>query len=60
MSAFRKHPRTYCARCEKRMLVHRHYNVCWDCRMALRDEDARDNENRNWRGFSDDERALYG
>jgi hypothetical protein len=42
------------------MIEDRTRNVCWDCAMALRDEDARDNENRSWRGFSDDERALNG
>jgi predicted amidophosphoribosyltransferase len=59
-SPFKRHPRTYCARCEKRMLASRTYEVCWDCRMALKDEDARDNENRRWRGFSADERARHG
>jgi hypothetical protein len=60
MSAFTKYPRTYCARCERRMLADRYYNVCWDCRYVLIQQAEKDAEHRSWRGFSDDERALNG
>lgn len=60
MSAFTTHPRTWCPRCEKRMRVRKTSDVCRDCERALLEQAEKDAENRSWRGFTDEERALYG
>jgi ribosomal protein S27AE len=62
MSAFTQHPRDWCPDCGCRVLAAsiKDRGVCLDCYWKAMEQAEKDAENRSWRGFSADERALNG
>jgi hypothetical protein len=61
-SPFKRYPRTWCPDCDTRTFVKDidKMGVCWDCYQKAQEQAEKDAENRSWRGFSDEERALNG
>ena len=56
MSAFRQHPRTWCADCGGRIFVdRRHPEVCRPCMVKAIEREERDEERRSLRGYTDTE-----
>ena len=57
MSAFTKYPRTYCVKCEKRMLQRKTSDLCRPCERQAVEREAWLDEQRSLKGYTDEERA---
>ncbi len=63
MNTFRKFRRAWCEHCGCRFIQYRYggmAELCGPCCRKVLEQDARDAEERSWRGVDPEERALYG